>query len=357
VLIGAFLHGWVGFGWTDWAFVNRTVGWFMLLAYGATGAVIVTCGGERGFLILLRTFVAAGLAVVALDTAFFTITSAGITLPSQIVNLRLEGFAQNPNAFALQILLIMSAAVAFRGARGHNLVLSLAVLGLCLSQSRAGWLAFAVAVPAMLLLRAVKPSQLLVACAITALASVVLNWLPQIIDAIMSLLLPIGNGWSSPTVAPFTDAASRYGNSDSERMASFLGGWQLFLEHPIFGAGLGAFIDAYTEAHGSPLIIHSTPLWLAAEMGIVGFVAFALPFLRIFVQEVSLRSDRSPARAVLIVSLIAFGVMSLAHEVLYQRALWVLWGAALACPPARPRPPPIGRAGPTRADPRLVVAP
>jgi hypothetical protein len=334
LLLASFIHGCTVFGWTDWAFVNRMIGWFILLAYGATGALIVATAGESGFTLLLRTFVAVGLAVLTLDASFFTLIAAGVRLPPEIVNYRLEGFAENPNAFALQILLIIAAIVGFREARARTIVLALAVLGLCLSGSRAGWVALAAVALASLRFRVLKLSQYLVAIAVAGVAMVVIAWLPEIIRASAQLLLKAFGSGAVVTlddVSPFANAASRYAKGDDERMTTFAGAWDLLRAHPIFGAGLGAFIYDHTLRYGQPLVIHSTALWLAAELGVVGLIAFVAPFIRIFLQEAVSGGSRDPARIVLILLLVAFGVMSLAHDIFYQRAVWVLLGASLAC--------------------------
>ncbi len=45
----AFLIGWASFGLTDWSSTNRLLGWFVLLGYGATGALIATRAGIAGY--------------------------------------------------------------------------------------------------------------------------------------------------------------------------------------------------------------------------------------------------------------------------------------------------------------------
>jgi len=56
VMILAFLHGLQLFGWNDWAFNNRFLGWFVLLCYAATGALIVKSSRD-GLLLFARAFV------------------------------------------------------------------------------------------------------------------------------------------------------------------------------------------------------------------------------------------------------------------------------------------------------------
>ncbi len=64
-MTAALAVGWVSIGWTAWAFTSKYVGWFVLLAYGVTEALLVPKVGEAGRRILLLTFVSAGAAVGA----------------------------------------------------------------------------------------------------------------------------------------------------------------------------------------------------------------------------------------------------------------------------------------------------
>ena len=80
----------------------------------------------------------------------------------------------------------------------------------------------------------------------------------------------------------------------------------MFLSHPLFGAGLGAFIGEQVRATGTPLIIHSTPVWLLAETGLVGFAVFFAAAWRIVSAEWPRRAAR-PARFLILI----FGVLAL----------------------------------------------
>ena len=83
--------------------------------------------------------------------------------------------------------------------------------------------------------------------------------------------------------------------------------------------------------HGRFLIIHSTPVWLLAETGIIGFLAFALPYFTILTSTIrsSLAGESDSGGILLVLCLVCVGVMSQVHELLYQRTLWLLIGAAL----------------------------
>ena len=118
--------------------------------------------------------------------------------------------------------------------------------------------------------------------------------------------------------------------STEERMSSILGGLRLFVEHPIFGAGLGAFRNQMIfVASSQPLLIHSTTVWLLAELGIIGFLVFAIPAIYVFANEwVHARKD--PPSTLIILCFVAFAAMATPADMLYQRTFWLLIGTGLA---------------------------
>jgi len=76
-------------------------------------------------------------------------------------------------------------------------------------------------------------------------------------------------------------------------------------------------------------VIHSTALWLLAELGLLGFAAFAVPGIYVWFTEWR-RAPRDPAAAVVALCFVGFAVMSGPADMLYQRTFWLLAGAALA---------------------------
>jgi hypothetical protein len=358
VLIAAFLHGWIQHGWIPWAFANRIVGWFVLLGYAATGALIVLRGGNEGMSMLLRTFAMTALALILLDTAIFIAVVLGVRVPIEIIRYRIDGFSQNANAFALLLILAIGAiAVAAPRPRALVVMLSIASTGLWLTGSRSGMIAYGVLLAAITILGMIDRRHLMIACATAAAAVAVINWLPEIVVAIVrpmqaamnfvASLLPDGGGGgaSTPFTLPHRDfssfgvIASGYQESNAQRIASLQGGWEMFVNHPVFGGGLGAFIEGQTRTTGTPLVIHSTPLWLLAELGIVGFLAFAVPFIRILKFEMQHADPHDQVRMFLIMALLGFAVMAAVHDLAFQRGLWLLAGAALACGRNGSRPP------------------
>src|SRR5262249_3200811 len=140
VLANALLIGVCRFEWTTWAVVNRFLGWFVLLAYAATGALVVAESQKWGLRILLLTFAGAAAAIAGLEVILIMLKSMGSQ--NGVMAGAAEGFAQNRNAFAFQLLMAMSAAVVLaRGVTLRRTLISLIMMGLWFAGSRSGWIA------------------------------------------------------------------------------------------------------------------------------------------------------------------------------------------------------------------------
>jgi O-antigen ligase len=85
-------------------------------------------------------------------------------------------------------------------------------------------------------------------------------------------------------------------------------------------------------ASGIPLVIHSTYLWLLAELGVLGFMVFVAPAAFVLWAEIR-RTARDEASVVLILCLVGFAAMSIPADMMYQRTFWLVCGAALASAP------------------------
>jgi O-antigen ligase len=324
LLLGAYR-----FGWTDWALLNKSLGWFMLLAYAGTGALIVSTAGRAGLSQLLLTFIGAAAAIVLLDLTLFAAREAGLQVSNTLLRRPIAGFAENRNAFAFQLLMVVAASCALANTYRNicTMILGLAFTGLWFAGSRAGWLTAPIVIMCALYLRAISVKQ--AARALGLAVALVVS---------IAAIAAIPNG-SFGTVLP----GSLYDQtSSSERLRSLQGGLSLFMSHPIFGAGLGAYMEKVVLETGVPLVIHSTPLWLLAETGLVGFFVFATLFIRAFFSEIT-KPAPDLASKLLVLIMVAFAIMSLVHEMLYQRTFWLLLGAGLAYLPA------LGRESASRA--------
>jgi O-antigen ligase len=292
---------------------------------------------------------------VVIDTIIFAAVAAGVRIPIEIIRYRIDGFAQNANAFALQLLFATAVILSRRmEARAQIAALAVAFLGLWLTGSKAGLVALAAALVAAIVLGAARIVRIGAAIVLAAIIVLVINWLPDILFAVTQASNAVTQAvtglfcGSCSDAAPATAlakldfsalsvAASGYEASSAERAASLRAGWQMFLSHPIAGAGLGAFLEQHQRIAGAPLVIHSTPLWLLAETGAIGFLVFAAPFIRIFSRAIAAARQHQRAAQMLVLVMIGFGTMAIVHELLYQRAFWLLLGAALALPRHEPQ--------------------
>lgn len=333
VIVVAFLHGWIVDGWTAWASTNRLFGWLVLLAYAGTGALLAMQNSAESTQVLLRTFVAAGLAVVALELSLLVAVALGADIPPNLLAYRIEGFAQNTNAFSFQLLLVLAAIIALRlsGWR-QRLSLALTYMALYFSASRAAEGTCVVVCVAAVMLGYINWRSLLVPLAYAVVGTLAIASIGHLVVHITSgdHASAAINKYFAYVNRQLTEGDSAY-VPNSDRWMSFVGAIKMFLKHPIFGGGLGAFVFAAEQKHGKFLIIHSTPLWLLAETGLVGFLVFAVPYVSVLHREIreSLKGHADSARILLVLSLLAFGVMSQVHDLMYQRAFWFLLGAAI----------------------------
>jgi hypothetical protein len=121
--------------------------------------------------------------------------------------------------------------------------------------------------------------------------------------------------------------------SNQERWATLLYGFEMWRQSPIFGEGLGVFTARSTQWFGHSTVIHNTPLWILAEFGLVGAIVFGWFFLKLWGYSVNVGSSRDElARYALLLLLIVFFVFSQFHEMLFQRIIWLIGGALLGAP-------------------------
>lgn len=312
VLCGSLLIGADRFGWTTWAVTNRFLGWFVLLAYAGTGALIVRRAQSEGFRMVLLTFAGASAAIAAIEIFLVFLTALGFRVP--VIASSAEGFSLNHNFFAFQLLMAVAAAVcAIRGDRLRVCVLALIMGGLWFAGSRSGWIGAVFVIGTSLFLGAARAREVAIAVACAAAVGVIALELQRLSHSTLAM----------PEIVPSA-------TSSQERLFSIVGGLKLFLAHPIVGAGLGAFRNQMIFiASNQPLLIYSTAVWLLAELGLIGFLAFAVPAIYVFANEWQY-ARKQPVSALIVLCLVAFAVMASPADMLYQRTFWLLIGAGLA---------------------------
>lgn len=345
----ALIIGLLDFGWTGWAFVNRGVGWLIILGYIVTGLSVAMPGAEAHRRLVLGAIVATGSTLAVVQIVLLFATFGGLKIPRAVFNLPIQGYASSTNAFAVQMIVTIAAAVAAQhlglfGRRRWLLPAILSVTGLTIyyCHSRAGLGMYAIALATMMIFPgALQRRSLLPAIiwpAITLLIGGV--YLVPLLEFVASLAPAIGAGGLSDSqvfAIMQVDVAREHG--DLERWTSVKEGWAMWLEHPIFGAGLGAYMYGYAQM-GKSLIIHSTPIWLLAETGLVGclvVVVAAIACLRHTYQGIVREADGWHIG--LMIALVCFAAGNIVHDFFYQRTFWFLLGLCIAVTVRKDRSP------------------
>ena len=122
--------------------------------------------------------------------------------------------------------------------------------------------------------------------------------------------------------------------SDPDRWQTFVDGWSLWLQSPIFGSGLGAYIE-YQDTDRI-LVFHSVPLWMMAEMGFVGLAVGLAAFGCLALGAIRLTCN--PHSRVwgigLLMAWTCWGAGNLLHDFALQRSLWFLVALAFGVMPS-----------------------
>ncbi len=325
VVVLCYLHGYYVIGWSDWAFTNRLIGWLVLLCYGMTGALITLHAGKGGADLFARTFVGSAVAIVLFEVILIALASAGVEFPASVLIMPIEGFSQNRNAFSF-ILLLAMCVLPLQLLHARTLALAILFLGLWFAGSRAALGTAAILICLLWYLQILSVKQIFFTLLASVVALVVISAIPHVVRMINANATVSSSYLGSGSIPIFIDSAV-LGSSNVERLKSITDGLNLFLSHPIFGAGLGVYFSEQLRL-GTALVIHSTPIWLLAEGGIVGLAVFAIPGALIFMNAWRGRQNDKSAQTI-ILTLVAFSVMSSVHELLYQRALWLILGVSL----------------------------
>jgi len=344
----AALHGFLAFGYTAWGIRNRFLGWFMLLAFMATGALFVERLGTAGREILLKGFVAALGTVASLEFLVELAAQCNIGVTSWTNSYRFEAFSQNANAYAFLLLAGIAVVVALlrKGApQIWALWGGILLAALLFTSSRGGWGAAAIMALAMTVIdrRMIgKLVDMILAGAVIVGLFIGLIALIKIIPQISLGAAPGGEfGGDLFTGLDLLRPRASAEHSDNERLITLVGGWSLWTAHPFVGAGLGAYFEQ-SGRDGTALTIHNSFLWIAAEMGLVGLLLFAAVGGRLFISLWRrLKDPQDEAATTLFLLGLCFAAMAMVHDLMYQRILWFIAGACLALPAAAARDRPL----------------
>jgi O-antigen ligase len=287
-----------------------------------------------------------GLYQQATDSYWFNEQLARLDIP------RRNATFFDPNIYARFLLVVAAVALAMSSAaRSWRLLFLLTAAGAVLlalpfTSSRSNWAAAAIILPivvAMLPVGVWRKVHILAAgvaavAAFAVLASIVE---PSLVDRFRSIT----------------------SGDESVGARSYLirAGWQMFLDHPVFGVGLNGYRDAlegayarFLPAQATIFLSHSTIITIAAELGLLGLSVLALLVFR-FGEAAWRVYRRSGAQdRALVAGLVGAGIAVLVSSQSEARLiedpyLWLVMGLMAALWGIRRKelePPPAEEAGP-----------
>ncbi|HSE27298.1 MAG TPA: O-antigen ligase family protein [Gemmatimonadales bacterium] len=303
---------------TQYVLVQKDLGLLVLVVQFLLVGVMVRGGVQ--FTQTLRVFVGS-IAVLNLVALLEFATSRLGLLDVRWMNYgadRVSGLLVDPNAYggllltALPFLVAPSSGERNLFATGVTTTLRVTlVTGIVLTFSRTAWVATVLMIVYAALRRPAIGARMLVAGAGAGLA----------------LYLAVGPSVSRLLVQMGSRPATVASRVETSAIA-----WERFLAHPLLGTGLGWF------ERTQDFIVHSTGLWLLAELGLIGlavFLGFAVWMLRRAVRlvETAPPAERGLYLALALAFIAMFG-LSQGIEALYQRHWWLVMGIIAAGPHA-----------------------
>ena len=347
LLVFSFIHGWFYIGITQWAFTGRLIGWVVILGYLAAGYLITAHVGAHGQRRFSETMIATAAIIVILQVVLRFLDLWGIN-PGVNITSYFQGYAGNRNAFAFQLLICLALLLDYDSVHGRKnqftsklkkkyytpFFLAVILSGIFWTSSRAGVGVAILVLIGITISRLVNNRTLTVdkrtlsiGCFLTV-ALCVFVWLLSSVEILNEKIMSNVPSSMSHLEHLFTNASTS--NSNQERLLTFVYAIELWKESPVFGAGLGVFIEKSSIWFERPLVVHNTFLWVLAELGIIGILVLLSTFFLMFKYAYKNRS-LLPARILLLV-LIIFVLFSMVHEIFYQRIFWLVIGVVLAKP-------------------------
>jgi hypothetical protein len=348
MLLG-FIRGWLEIGVTQWALVGRLLGWLVLLGYLSAGYLIVVNVGTHGLRRFAETMIATAAVVVMMQVVLRLLDHWNVPINTQLTS-NFEGYAGNRNAFAFQLLVVMALLLGYsqvyvrcgpgavRRARPwiFPLFLGIVLVALVWTGSRTG-----IVVGGLLLffagLSRLADRRMLGWGLIFAVLFWFGVWFAEQNEFVQGFVSWDRLSFGGSTANPLTPNSVRDAPlSNEEHRQTLLHGLELWRLSPVLGAGLGVFNAKSSMWFGYPQVIHSTPLWILVEFGLLGVSVFGWGFFQLARHAVRLGKTQ-PSRRIALFLLLVFSMFGLVHEIFYQRIFWLVLGAVLAQPcPNRP---------------------
>ncbi len=266
---------------------KELIKWGELLVIFLLGFRYIRTRQQIWTLVILLCLAAISQAILGYAQAFFNLGPLSFV---RNASLRVYGTFNQPNPYAgyINTTLVLAIALLLMGRGWKTRILAACVvvplLGVeYLSQSKGGWIAL---LAALILLLAVGLTRVRLALRLAGIAFLVLIGIylagaipAQPVNALLAKAGLTDISFSAPTNTSF---------ANSERVAHWVAGILMFLDHPLFGVGIGNYASAYAPYAQGIFVnslghAHNYYINIAAETGIFGLIAFLLFLIALFV--------------------------------------------------------------------------
>ncbi len=343
VITGGLLNGiYINNMISDWALINKGLGWLIIAAYMLAGAWMMSNAPPLTFRLFSRTlgafFCVVLLYELSLHFMFHELHSPLVAMPLEY----LQGLMFNRNSYAF-LFVICAATLSEQALRSkHRLDLALlsifwtlAPICLVLNGSRALWLAMLIVLPIIAIrhwrgaIKFMLPAVLVGAVLGGMLFQNASERLMRPIYQTQALMVDDVHEHA------ITHTVSEY--QDSPRVRLLRDGLRLAREFPLTGAGLGTILERQkAQQVDVTSVMDNSLFWVFIEMGPVGLFSFLFVFITMLGTAFKHRA-KSAVSAACFVMLLGFGVFSLFHEILYTRIFWLILGMGLVYTPIEPQ--------------------
>ena len=265
--------------------------WLEFLVVALLGAQYLRTRRQIWTIIVLICLAGISQAFYGYIQAFFNIGPQAFIRDA---SLRVYGTFDQPNPYAGYINIPLSIALALtllgRGWLTRILAgLTAILLGIAeyLSQSRGGEMAIAAALVFIVLAgmpRILTLMRVLIIALLGFFEALLAGWIPlHIFNPVLHFLGLVQISLTQPSSQDYSTA---------ERLAHWIAGLHMFLDHPILGVGIGNYADAYPQYFITIFVdplghAHNYYINIAAETGFIGLTAYVLFLCAMFVAGVT----------------------------------------------------------------------
>lgn len=329
--------------WSTWAIVNKLTGFGVLACLFYVGGWIGTNMSAPQIQKFLCLFFIFFLVIATGQSVMVWLGHIDITRLYDVVPYPIAGLMANRNAFAFLMVVGFILSLSFWvSSRTRTLTWILRGFYFLLpflwtyNGSRAGILVFGVILILSLFLYGrymIRPVLIMMAgfLALTAFYAGQTFKLNVLQDNRASFLTEKPPSLSLEKIEQHAETLNMQG--DSNRLKIMISALEQVQEKPLIGHGLGSALLIQEEKYGASIdIIDNTALWLLTEIGAIGLGVFLIFYLLIFKTIFMGKNDTCLDYKAGLLILIAFAGMSLFHEIMYTRFLWVIMGMAVVLP-------------------------